>query len=67
MDQSRRIAVNAITILPQRLVQVIQSILDIVTAKLIARLLYFRKQLARRGAAGFLIAPGFQNVMNGVR
>ena len=51
MDQSRRIAVNAITILPQRLVQVIQSILDILTAKLIARLLYFRKQLACRGAA----------------
>ena len=67
MDQSRRIAVNAITIFPQRLVQVIQSILDIVTNKLIARLLYFRKQLARRGAAGFLIVPGFQNVMNGVR
>ena len=47
--------------------QVIQSILDILTAKLIARLLYFHQQLSRRGAAGILIVSGFQNVMNGVR
>ena len=52
--------------LPQRLMQVIHLVLDVVAAETITRLLHFGVELPCFHGAGVLVLAGFQYVLDGI-